>query len=191
MSAQNGLVWRTTRWNYGEFCLQRGSSSFYCYTLILSATRQNFFHFRACCVNAEFHSLHIGNATKTPLCSSGASFCLLFHYFLQLVLKLKMGQHFNTIPSKCLYIYTLMPGRFEELVLSEITGWLMLPSTCHWNWCKQICCKNPALRKNSAELTVFLSTFGWNTLNVLITEIISISHLSALWNLHDFCSNLQ
>lgn len=73
-------------------------------TLILSATRQNFSHFRACCVNADFHSLHTASAEKIPLCSLEASFYLLFHQFLQLVLKLKMGQHFNTIPSKCLYM---------------------------------------------------------------------------------------
>lgn len=45
----------------------------------LSATRQNFSHFRACCVNADFHPLHIGSAEKIPLFSLKASFCLLFH----------------------------------------------------------------------------------------------------------------
>lgn len=106
-------------------------------TLILSATRQNFFHFRACCVNAEFHPLHIGSAKTTALCSSEASFCLIFHYFLQLFLKLKMRQCFNTIPSKCLciYIHLCQVGLKStglELVISEITGAFMLPSTCHW-----------------------------------------------------------
>lgn len=121
-------------------------------TSILSATKQHFFHFRACCVNAEFHPLHIGSAKKTPLCSLEASFCLLFHYFLQLFLKLKMEQNFNTIPSKCLYIYIHLSqvglqSTGLELVISEITGWLILPSTCHWNWCQQICCKKSCFEK--------------------------------------------
>lgn len=135
-------------------------------TLILSATRQNFFHFRACCVNAEFHPLHIGSAKTTALCSSEASFCLIFHYFLQLFLKLKMRQCFNTIPSKCLciYIHLCQVGLKStglELVISEITGAFMLPSTCHWNWCQQLCCKNLTLRKSSAEVTVWDSVYIW------------------------------
>lgn len=65
-------------------------------------------------------------------------FALFSIYFLQLFLKLKMRQCFNTIPSKCLciYIHLCQVGLKStglELVISEITGAFMLPSTCHWN----------------------------------------------------------
>lgn len=80
-------------------------------TSILSATRQSFFCSRAHCVNAELLPLHIGNAKKIPLCSSEASFCLLFHYFLQLFLKLKMEQNFTQSSANA---YTFIPGRFED-----------------------------------------------------------------------------
>lgn len=51
-------------------------------TLILSATRQNFSHFRACCVNAEFHQLHIGSAGKNITLLFGSIILPSFPLFL-------------------------------------------------------------------------------------------------------------
>lgn len=90
-------------------------------TLILSATRQNFSHFRAYCVNAEFHQLHIGSAEKISLCSSEASFCLLFHYFLQVFSEVKNGttlQH--NLQQMLIHLDTLMPGTFLKSTGIEV-----------------------------------------------------------------------
>lgn len=71
----------------------------------------------------NFTHFTLGMLKKHHFALQKHHFAFFFHYFLQLALKLKMGQHFNTIPSKCLYIYTLMPGRFEEYRACSYPFW--------------------------------------------------------------------
>lgn len=175
MLTQNGPAWRTpriTRWNYGEFRPQRGGSSFYCYTVLswphwsslqqdkISSTSEH------AVLMLNFTHFTLGVLKQQHFALQKHHFALFSIYFLQLFLKLKMRQCFNTIPSKCLciYIHLCQVGLKStglELVISEITGAFMLPSTCHWNWCQQLCRKNLTLRKSSAEVTVWDSVYIW------------------------------
>lgn len=86
-----------------------------------------------------------------------------------------------------------MPGRFEEY-----RAWASLKSQdgSHYHQpatgtdvktsAAKILLWEKPLQKWQSEI---LSTFKWNTLNLVITEIVPISHLSALQNLHDLFKN--
>lgn len=69
----------------------------------------------------NFTNFTLGVLEKISLCSSEASFCLLFHYFLQVFSEVKNGttlQH--NLQQMLIHLDTLMPGTFLKSTGLEV-----------------------------------------------------------------------